>query len=200
VADEGDRRRCVELIDQEAARLSRLIEQILEYSRVERHQKVFRFVSADMAEVVDEAVRIFLEHNRDSGCEVEVNKAQQHISRIRLDRAAMIELLLNLLSNALKYSRDSKKIVVNVRESINRITVEVVDRGIGIPKREQRKIFEKFYRAEDYLTREVEGTGLGLTFSRYIAKVHQGDIKVSSAVNQGSTFTLELRKNQILAE
>jgi len=200
VESEEERRRCVELIDQEAWRLSRLIEQILEFSRMERRQKVFHFVSGDMAEVVDEAVKIFLEHNLDSRCEIEVNKAQQHISRIKMDRAAMVELLLNLLSNALKYSRNSKKILVNVRESINDITVEVVDQGIGIPKWEQRKIFGHFYRAEDYLTRDVEGTGLGLTFARYIAKAHSGDIKVTSAVNQGSTFTLELRKNQILAE
>jgi signal transduction histidine kinase len=200
VPDEAERRRCVELIDQEAARLSRLIEQVLEFSRIERHQKVFHFVSGDMGQVVDEAVRIFLDHNRESGCEIEVNKAQQNISRIKMDRASMVELLLNLFSNALKYSRSSKKIVVNVRESMNDITVEVVDEGIGIPKWEQRKIFGKFYRANDYLTREVEGTGLGLTFARYIAKVHSGDIRVASTVNQGSTFTLEVRKNQILAE
>jgi signal transduction histidine kinase len=200
VANEEERRRSLELIDQEAMRLTRLIEQILEFSKIERRQKTFQFLSEDMSQVVDEAVGIFLEHNRESGCEIEVNKAQDHISRIKMDRAAMVELILNLLSNALKYSRDSRKIVLNVRESINDITVEVVDRGIGIPKREQKKIFEQFYRAEDYLTREIEGTGLGLTFARYIAKVHGGDIKVSSAVNQGSTFTLELRKNQILAE
>jgi signal transduction histidine kinase len=200
VGSEEERRRCLELIDLEAARLSRLIEQVLEFSKIQRRQKAFHFTSGDMAEVIEEAVRIFQDHNREAGCEIEVNKAQHAISRIKMDRAAMVELLLNLFSNALKYSRDSKKIVVNVRESINDITVEVIDRGIGIPKREQRKIFEKFYRAQDYLTREVEGTGLGLTFARYIAKVHGGDIKVSSVVNQGSTFTLELRKNQVLAE
>ena len=78
--------------------------------------------------------------------------------------------------------------------------MEVVDSGIGISKREQRKIFEHFYRADDYLNRQVEGTGLGLTFARYIAKVHGGDIKVVSTLNQGSSFTLELRKDQVLAE
>ncbi len=200
VADSEDRRRCVEMIDREAARLTRLIDQVLEFARIERRQRPYQFASADMVDVVQEAVRIFLELNRESGCEVEVNTAQESISKIKIDRAAMVELLLNLLSNALKYSRDSRRIVVNVRESINEIAVDVVDRGIGIPKREQRKIFEQFYRAEDYLTRSVEGTGLGLTFARYIAKVHGGDIKVTSSVNQGSTFTLELRKNQILAE
>ena len=152
-----------------------------------------------MEDVVREAVRLFQEHNRLDPREVEIN-AVQRISKIKMDREAMIELFLNLLSNAAKYSSREKKIVLNLRESIDDITVEVVDHGVGIRKRDQKKIFEKFYRAEDYLTREVEGTGLGLTFARYIAKVHNGDIKVSSQVANGSTFTLQLRKSHVLAE
>jgi signal transduction histidine kinase len=130
---------------------------------------------------------------------VEVNSVQR-ISKIKMDRPAMIELLLNLLSNAAKYSEADKRIVINVRESIDDISVEVVDDGIGIRKRDQKKIFEKFYRADDYLTRDVEGTGLGLAFARYVAKVHNGDIKVASQLNGGSSFTLQLKKTHVLAE
>jgi signal transduction histidine kinase len=195
-----DERKCIEIVDKEASRLSRLIEQILEFSRIEKKQQVFHFTSGDMSEVVDEAVRVFRDQCHDRSLEIEVHQAQK-MSRIRMDRAAMVELLLNLLSNAYKYSRGpEKRIVINLKESIDDIFVEVVDFGIGIPKREQKRIFEKFYRAQDFLTRDIEGTGLGLTFARYIANVHDGEIKVSSVVNQGSTFTLELRKNQILAE
>ena len=199
VADEEESRFCIQMIDQESDRLSKLVEQVLEYSQIEQHQKEFRFVSCDMEEVVQEAARIFKDHNRMDPREIEVN-AVQHISKIKMDRAAMVELILNLLSNAAKYSPREKKIVVNLRESIDDISVEVIDRGVGIRKRDQRKIFEKFYRADDYLTRDVEGTGLGLTFARYIAKVHNGDIKVSSQVNSGSTFTLQLKKTHVLAE
>ena len=76
----------------------------------------------------------------------------------------------------------------------------MVDRGVGIRKRDQRRIFEQFYRADDYLTRDIEGYGLGLAFARYIAREHNGDIRVASQVNSGSTFTLCLRKTDVLAE
>lgn len=199
VSEESDKRTCVQIIDQESQRLMHLIDQILEYSRLERRQKEFRFVSCDMQEVVDEAVRIFHDHYKDQPRVVEVNQAQ-HISKIRMDRAAMLELLLNLLSNAAKYSSPDKVIVVNLRESVREISVEVVDHGVGIRKRDHKKIFDRFYRADDYLTREVDGTGLGLAFARYIAKVHNGDIKVASQLGGGSSFTLCLRKTHVLAE
>jgi signal transduction histidine kinase len=199
VEDEEERKFCIQMIDRESERLSKLIEQVLEYSRIERRQKEFKFTSCDMEDVVREAVRIFQDLHRKDPRDVEVN-AVQRISKIRMDRAAMVELFLNLLSNAAKYSSREKKIVLNVRESIDDISVEVVDHGVGIKKRDQKKIFERFFRADDYLTRGVEGTGLGLTFARYIAKVHNGDIKVSSQPASGSTFTLQLRKSHVLAE
>ncbi len=199
VSGESDQRMCVQIIDQESQRLMHLIDQILEYSKLERRQKEFQFVSCDMLEVVGEAARIFHDHNQDQPRSVEINSAQ-HISKIRMDRAAMIELFLNLLSNAAKYSSPDKIIVVNLRESITEISVEVVDQGVGIRKRDQKKIFERFYRADDYLTRDVDGTGLGLAFARFIAKVHNGDIKVTSQFGGGSSFTLCLRKTHVLAE
>ncbi len=190
---------CIQMISTESERLSKLVEQVLEYSKIERQEKQFRFTSCDMEDVVREAVRLFEDHNRANPPDIEVNSVQ-HISKIKMDRAAMIELLLNLLSNAAKYSLREKKIVINLRESIDDICVDVVDRGIGIRKRDQKKIFEKFFRADDYLTREIEGTGLGLAFARYIAKVHNGEIRVTSQISSGSTFTLQLRKTHVLAE
>jgi two-component system phosphate regulon sensor histidine kinase PhoR len=177
-----------------------LIHRVLQFASIERSQHRFQFASSEMPAVVDEAVKLFREHSPDADIEIEVNQAQ-HISRIRMDRSAIIEVFLNLLSNAEKYSRGSpRRIVVNLRETIDHIAVDVVDNGIGISKRDQRRIFEKFFRAQDYLTREVEGTGLGLSFARYIARIHKGDIKVSSTPGYGSTFTLELKKDQVLAE
>jgi len=192
--------KCIRLIDKEATRLARFIGSVLEFSKLEKYQHNFAFTPCDMVEVVEEAVSLFKEHTPDSDYEIEIHRAQ-HISRIRMDRAAILEAVLNLISNAYKYSRcDPRKIVINLRESIDHISVDVIDNGVGIAKRDQRKIFERFYRAEDFLTRDVEGSGLGLSFARYIAKVHDGEIRVQSVPEQGSTFTLELRKNQVLAE
>jgi signal transduction histidine kinase len=199
VEDAGETRMCIEMIDRESERLSKLIEQIMEFSRIERHQKKFKFSTCDMEEVVREAVKIFKDNNPADAREIEINSVQ-HISKIQMDRAAMIELFLNLLSNASKYSPHGQKITVNLRESIDDISVDVCDHGVGIRKRDQKRIFDKFYRADDYLTREVEGTGLGLAFARYIAQAHNGDVRVSSQVNSGSTFTVQLRKTKVLAE
>jgi len=149
--------------------------------------------------LIEEAARLFQDHNRQDAREIEIN-AVQHISKIHMDRPSMVELFLNLFSNAAKYSPKGSPITVNLRESIDDICVDVIDQGVGIRKRDQKRIFEKFYRADDYLTREIEGTGLGLTFARYIAKVHNGDIKVSSQMNAGSCFTLQIRKTDVLAE
>jgi signal transduction histidine kinase len=199
VDSEEEKRVCLQLIDRESERLTTLIDKVIEYSRIERHQKVFQFASCSMEDVVEEAVRLFHEHNKERPRQVEINTVQR-ISKINMDRASMVELILNLLSNAAKYSAAGERILVNLRESMDEISVEVVDRGIGIPKRDQKRIFEKFFRSQDYLTREIEGTGLGLAFARYIARVHKGDIKVSSQVNCGSTFTLQLKKTHVLAE
>ena len=198
ITDEGERELCVRMVDRESKRLASLIDQILQYSQFERHQKEFLFTSCNIEDVVRDAVGLFKEHDQ-TGRLVEIN-AVQRISKIRMDRAAIIELLLNFIGNAAKYSPASEKIAINLHESIEDICVDVVDHGVGIRKRDQKKIFDKFYRAEDYLTRDVEGTGLGLTFARYIAKVHNGEIKVTSQLNGGSTFTLQLRKTHVLAE
>ena len=199
VSGEEEQQECLELIERESDRLSSLINKVLAYSKVESEQKAFQFGSCNMAEVVDEAISLFHAHTSDRPREIKLHSVQD-ISNIQMDRASMIEVVLNLLSNAAKYSPSETDIVVNIRETVDEITVEVVDKGVGIPKRDHRRIFEKFFRSDDLLTREVEGTGLGLAFSRYIAKVHNGDIRVSSQPESGSVFTLQLKKTHVLAE
>ena len=199
VSGEEEQQECLELIERESDRLSSLIDKVLAYSKVESEQKAFQFGSCNMAEVVDEAISLFHAHTSDRPREIKLHSVQD-ISNIQMDRASMIEVVLNLLSNAAKYSPSETDIIVNIRETVDEITVDVVDKGVGIPKRDHRRIFEKFFRSDDLLTREVEGTGLGLAFSRYIAKVHNGDIRVSSQPESGSVFTLQLKKTHVLAE
>ena len=199
VSGEEEQQECLELIERESDRLSSLIDKVLAYSKVESEQKAFQFGSCNMAEVVDEAISLFHAHTSDRPREIKLRSVQD-ISNIQMDRASMIEVVLNLLSNAAKYSPSETEIIVNIRETVDEITVDVVDNGVGIPKRDHRRIFEKFFRSDDLLTREVEGTGLGLAFSRYIAKVHNGDIRVSSQPESGSVFTLQLKKTHVLAE
>jgi signal transduction histidine kinase len=112
------------------------------------------------------------------------------LPEVEADPESLGQALLNLLNNAIKYSRDAKAIVVDVRREDGRVLVSVTDQGIGIPKGEHKKIFEKFYRGEDSLVHETKGSGLGLPLVRHIMEAHGGAVEVESAPGKGSTFTL----------
>ena len=114
------------------------------------------------------------------------------LPEVEVDKEALSQALINLVNNAIKYSRDDKFIGIEARRDGDRILVSVMDRGIGIAKSEQKKIFEKFYRAEDSLVHETKGSGLGLSLVRHIMEAHGGSVELESAPGNGSTFTLVL--------
>jgi signal transduction histidine kinase len=109
-----------------------------------------------------------------------------------VDREAIARSLLNLVNNALKYSKDQKYIGVSLYRENSRVNLEVQDHGIGIRQDEQEKIFEKFYRCGDPLVHNIKGSGLGLSLVRHIARAHGGEVLVESAPEKGSKFTIAL--------
>ena len=111
---------------------------------------------------------------------------------MRHDPEALSQALINLLNNAIKYSPETKTIAVSVRREGDRVLVSVTDRGIGIPKAEQKRIFEKFYRVESSLVHTTKGSGLGLALVQHIMEAHGGRVELVSAPGEGSTFTLSL--------
>src|SRR5262249_17241888 len=111
---------------------------------------------------------------------------------VNVDREAIARSLLNLVNNALKYSKDKKYIGVNLYRANGDVKLEVQDHGIGISPAEQGKIFEKFYRCGDPLVHNIKGSGLGLSLVRHIARAHGGDVSVESAPEKGSKFTIAL--------
>ena len=111
---------------------------------------------------------------------------------VRVDREAIARALVNLVNNALKYSKDDKYLGVKLYRENGVVKLEVADRGIGIARRDQAKIFDKFYRAGDPLVHNTKGSGLGLSLVRHIADAHGGEIEVESAPGTGSRFTMSL--------
>jgi signal transduction histidine kinase len=175
----------------EGERLSRLVENVLAYSRRERG-KPLAFRDGDLAEKVREVAGLERPVFERAGLALEVEAPPT--LPWRFDGDAVMQILVNLLDNALKHSRDAtdRRITVRLAGAPDAATLTVEDHGTGIPGAEQKKIFEPFYRVGSELTRETRGAGLGLALVRRLARAHGGDVSVHSEPGQGAAFTVRL--------
>ena len=179
------------IIREESERLTALINNILDFSRIDAGRKEYEFQETNLGELVHSTLDSYRFQIQQNGFGFE-----EHISpdipSVKVDREAIARSLLNLINNALKYSKDDKYIAVKLYRTNGSVKLEVQDRGIGIPANEQEKIFEKFYRCGDPLVHNVKGSGLGLSLVRHIVRAHGGDVLVESAPDKGSKFTIAL--------
>jgi signal transduction histidine kinase len=184
-------REYLQMLAIENARLSRLIENFLTFSRLERHRHRFVFAPAQPSAIVAAAVDA-VRDRMPSGCDLRIEVASG-LPPVMADAEALGTALANLLDNALKYTPADKRIVVRVnRDRDASVLFAVEDNGIGIPEREQRRIFKRFYRVDQRLSRETSGVGLGLSIVDLIVRGHRGSVSVSSEPGSGSTFTLRV--------
>ena len=179
-----------QIIRKESERLSGLINNILDFSRIEAGRKEYDFRETDMRELVHNTLDSYRFQIEQNGFTFQ--EKIDPVPPLRVDREAMARSLLNLVNNALKYSQDRKFIGVNLYRKNGSVNLEVVDHGIGIPPQEQQKIFEKFYRVGDPLVHNTKGSGLGLSLVRHIVEAHGGQVSVDSAPGEGSKFTISL--------
>jgi signal transduction histidine kinase len=191
VPSEEKARQYHRIINKESRRLTQLINNILDFSRIEAGRKEYRFVRGDVGAVVREVVDAYRFPIEQQGFALEVEIADD-LPELEIDAEALSQALINLVNNAIKYSPDQRLIRILARCDGERVLVSVSDLGIGIPKIEQKKIFEKFYRAESSLIHTTKGSGLGLALVRHIMEAHGGSIEVASTPGEGSTFTLVL--------
>jgi len=182
---------CFEVLNRETARLSNRIERLLDWGRMEAGKRVYRSELESVRDVIDAAVQAFDANHVGRREEVAVEVAAD-LPPISVDRGALVDALVNLLTNAYKYSPERGKIRLTARSDDKHLRIAVIDQGIGIARREHRRIFDKFYRANELLSSEVEGSGLGLAIVRHVVNAHHGRIELESELGKGSTFTLVL--------
>ena len=194
VSDKEKQRSYFNIITAETARLTRLINNVLDFSRLERSEKKYNIAKCDLLDAVRETVGTYRPHLEAGGFKLECDLPASPLF-VNGDRDALAQIVVNLLSNAEKYSGERKEARVEVRQQsqpLAHIEVRVLDRGLGVPKGCEEKIFEQFYRAHDSLSSGIQGSGLGLTLARQIARAHGGDVTYEPREGGGSCFVLRL--------
>jgi signal transduction histidine kinase len=191
LSNPGKRQEYYEIIRKESERLTALINNILDFSRIESGKKEYSFRETDVADLVRSTLESYRFEIEQNGFQFE-QKIDKDLPRVYVDREAIARSLLNLVNNAVKYSATEKYLGVNLYRHNGGVNLEVVDHGIGIAEKEQPKIFEKFYRVGDPLVHETKGSGLGLSLVRHIVQAHGGAVAVESEPGQGSKFIITL--------
>lgn len=189
---------CLDLLARETDRLSRMIERVLNWARMEAGRRVYELEDVPVRELVDDALRALrtqhLLDDDDEAIQVELDPA---LPPLRADRDAIVEALLNLLQNAVKYTPPPRRIVVSATWRGSRIGLTVSDNGPGVQKRDRKRIFEKFYQADTRLSASTfsaagRGSGLGLSIVRAVVRGHGGKVDLETELGVGSRFTMWL--------
>lgn len=189
--DEDDRQRHYDTIVREAERLSRLVDNVLDFAAIERGTKNYVLRSADLASTLKGAVETTRYSMEVRGFDLEVD-IPDTLPTILHDPDAIAQALTNLLSNAAKYGAEGHWIGVSATVLPEELQVHVADRGIGVPPEERERIFDQYYRGKDPRARRFKGTGIGLAIVKYIMDAHGGRVSVAPYPGRGSVFTLHL--------
>lgn len=182
---------CIDFIARESERLTQLTERTLDWARIEAGRRAYDRRPHEVDALVAAVVRGFLAHGLVDPSRLRVD-VPAGLPAVEVDPDALGQVLRNLLENAVKYTGEDRRIELRARAAGRRVVLEVEDNGIGIAKKDLKRVFERFYRADDLLARRTEGSGLGLSIARRIVEAHGGRLTVRSRLGRGSTFAVEL--------
>lgn len=192
VKDDAKMREYGEYIESESRRLTQIINNILDFSRIESGQKSYQFLPTDIGDAVSDTLKMFEVRLKQSGFVIDFEAPAAPLPRVEIDADAITQALVNLLDNAVKYSGSSKVIEVRLALEPGWVSISVADRGVGIPDEDRERIFERFHRVSTGLVHDVKGSGLGLAIVKHIVEAHGGKVSVQSEPGNGSNFTIRL--------
>ena len=193
VKDDVRKAEYLETMIRESRRLTRLVNNVLDFSRIEQGRKKYRLESLDLCEVVRDVLTTQAERLSEAGMELVVEDGNQACT-VHADRDAVEQIALNLVDNAIKYAASGGRLTVRLGCEAQRCLVEFIDAGSGVTSGQREQIFEQFYRVDDSLTAEQPGCGLGLSIARRLARDHGGELSYYPEPGGGSRFTLALPK------
>jgi two-component system phosphate regulon sensor histidine kinase PhoR len=179
------------IIHNESDRMSRLIDNLLDFARLERGLRGRQFEKTDLTELVRKELETYRREIQQDGFQLET-QFDADIPHIYADPSAIAIGFINLLDNSVKYSGDGRKISIRMQRHDGFIDLSVNDQGLGISSSEQEKIFEKFYRGNNATSRNIRGSGIGLSITKHVAEMHGGRILLESSPGKGSTFTMRI--------
>jgi len=195
VKSEKDRKDYLQIILQETDRLKRLINNVLDFAKIEKGKLKYHFEDTDISDILFSAIKEIDYWIKENGFLLSTDIEKELYAIV--DRDALKQAIMNLLSNAIKYSNDRKEIHIGLHGIAHQIHIVIEDKGIGIPEKYIDKVFEKYFRIDYKNKHTSSGTGLGLTMVKNIVEAHKGEIKVESKTGQGSKFTIILNSDII---
>ncbi len=190
IKDEEKKKEYYEVIQLETNRLNGIVNNILSFSRIENNKRGYSFKNENLNDIIKEVIHVYKYELQNKGFDVEIN-LDDKLSKLILDKEAVKEAIINLISNSIKYSDEDKYLEVSTSEDRLYQYIELSDHGIGISEKDQKQIFDKFYRVRaENLAYKAQGSGLGLSIVKHIMEAHRGNIKVESKLGEGSNFKL----------
>ena len=181
----------LDMVASENLRLSRLIDNFLTLSRLERNEHAITLQPTSVREIIEQAVHAMRAKLEVPGCHFTHDEGES-LPDILADRDALVVVLVNLLDNAVKYTGDDKHIDLRARDASGRVFISIQDNGIGLSKSERKNVFRRFYQVDQKLSRSRGGCGLGLALVQHIVEAHGGRVDVNSQLGRGTTFTVSV--------
>lgn len=191
INDKNSNIKFLNIINEHVMRLDRLINDILDLSKIETKAIKLKKEIISIKDIIDKVVSLLKSKADEKEIKVNID-ISENLPQVKIDKEKIMQVFFNLLDNAIKFNINKGQITISARMLEDKIKIDISDTGIGIPEKDSGRIFERFYRVDKGRSRELGGTGLGLSIVKHIVELHEGTVSVESKLNKGSKFSFTL--------